>query len=256
MRPPVRSLADAVATVRDGDCVYLGNFGAQLFAVGDELIAQQRRKLHAVVASGGLLLDRLIGAGVLARATYAHCWSPVGPDPAWHFRRLVQSGDSRVLRHEISLGMLSAALTAAAWRVPFMPVPAPEGTGYLTDDWPNGMVTQARTEFGTAQVVRALAPDVAFVHVDLADEWGNGVIRSPVGEAVVAAQAADRVVLVAEELADHARVRAAGITVPGLLVSTVVHHPGAVAPDGAVERYQRDVTAYQQLVRQAAEAGP
>jgi glutaconate CoA-transferase subunit A len=154
------------------------------------------------------------------------------------------------------LGMLSAALTAAAWRVPFMPVPAPEGTGYLTDDWPNGMVTQARTEFGTAQVVRALAPDVAFVHVDLADEWGNGVIRSPVGEAVVAAQAADRVVLVAEELADHARVRAAGITVPGLLVSTVVHHPGAVAPDGAVERYQRDVTAYQQLVRQAAEAGP
>ncbi|HLU43466.1 MAG TPA: CoA-transferase [Natronosporangium sp.] len=256
MRPPVCSVADAVATVGDGDCVYLGNFGAQLFAVADELITQRRRELHAVVASGGLLLDRLIGAGVLARATYAHCWSPVGPDPAWHFRRLAQAGDRRVVRHEVSLGMLSAALTAAAWRVPFLPIPAPAGTGYLTEDWPNGMVTTVDTPFGSAPVVRALAPDVAFVHVDLADEWGNGVIRSPVGEALVAAQAARRVVLVAEELADHDRVRAAGITIPGVLVAMVVHHPGAVAPDGAIGRYPRDVPAYQRLVRQAAEAGP
>lgn len=254
MRPRRLTLAEAVDEVRDGDCVYLGNFGAQLFCVADRLVAAGRRGLHVVVASGGLLLDRLIGAGVVARATFAHCWSPVGPDPAWHFRRAVETGDPPVARHEVSLGMLSAALTAGAWGVPFLPVPAPQGTGYLTEDWPDGLLAVARCEFGEAYVVRALVPDVAFVHVDLVDEWGNGVIRGPVGEALVAAQAARRTVLVAEEVADHARVRAAGIRIPGLVVDAVVHHPGAVRPDGAAGRYHRDVDAYRALVREAAAA--
>ena len=254
MRPPVCSVADAVATVGDGDCVYLGNFGAQLFAVADELITQRRRELHAVVASGGLLLDRLIGAGVLARATYAHCWSPVGPDPAWHFRRLAQAGDRRVVRHEVSLGdaVGGADRRRLAGAVP--PDTRP-GRHRLPD---RGLAEQDGDHgghpFGSAPVVRALAPDVAFVHVDLADEWGNGVIRSPVGEALVAAQAARRVVLVAEELADHDRCGRRHHH-SWVLVAMVVHHPGAVAPDGAIGRYPRDVPAYR-LVRQAAEAGP
>jgi glutaconate CoA-transferase subunit A len=270
LRPPVLPLAEAVAAaVSDGDCVYLGNFGAQLFAVADELVRQRRRRLHAVVGSGGLLLDRLLGAGVLARATFAHCWSPVGPDPAWRFRRLAESGRTAtgaaaageaatgeagvVALHEVSLGMLSAALTAGAWRVPFMPVPVPAGTGYLTGDWTGGQLAVARSAFGATQVVRALAPDVAFLHADLADEWGNGVLRTPLGESLLAAQAAGRVVLVAEELAPAGRVRAAGVTVPGLLVSTVVHHPGAVRPDGAAGRYPRDVAGYQRAVATARE---
>ena len=75
-------LEDAVAaTVADGDCVWLGNFGAQLFAVGAELIRQGRRDLHVVIGSGGLLLDQLLAAGVCAEVTFTHCWSPVGPRP-------------------------------------------------------------------------------------------------------------------------------------------------------------------------------
>lgn len=251
--PPELSLVRAVAAVADGECVYLGNFGAQLFAVGQELIRQQRRGLHAVLGSGGLLLDRLLGAGVADRATFAHCWSPVGPAPARHFRRVVEDSGSdpsggeaaAFARHEVSLGMLSAALTAGAWGVPFLPVPAPAGTGYLTGDWTGGMVDVARCGFGEAHVVRALVPDVAFVHVDLVDEWGNGSIAAPLGESVVAAQAARRVILVAEERTGFDRVRAAGVSVPGLLVSGVVVHPGAVRPDGAAGRYHRDVATYE-----------
>ncbi len=50
--------------VADGACVWIGNFGCQLFAVGRELARQRRRELHLVVASGGLLLDDLLAAGV------------------------------------------------------------------------------------------------------------------------------------------------------------------------------------------------
>ena len=87
------SLPEAVAAYApDGARVYLGNFGAQLFCVGHELIRQRRRELDVVIASGGLLLDQLFGAGLVRTATFGHCWSPVGPTPAWNFRRLAESG--------------------------------------------------------------------------------------------------------------------------------------------------------------------
>lgn len=239
------TLEDAVSSyVEPGSRVYLGNFGAQLFCVGHELIRQRVRDLDAVIASGGLLMDQLLGAGVLRSATYGHCWSPVGPAPAWNFRRAAEADQRTVAMHEMSLGLLTAALTAGAWGVPFMPVPDLPGTGYVDEDWPAGRLAMAQSAFGNARVVRAEVPDVAFVHVDQVDEDGNGVVRGPVGETVAAAQATRRLVLVAEEVRPASDVRKAGITIPGLLVSAYVHQPGGVAPDGTIGRYDRDVTAY------------
>lgn len=247
------SLSEAVAShVRPGTSVYLGNFGAQLFSVGHEMIRQGCREVDAVIASGGLLMDQLLGAGVLRSATYGHCWSPVGPSPAWNFRRAAEGGDDTTVLHEMSLGMMTAALTAGAWDVPFMPVPRLPHTGYVEEDWSRGQRSRVVTELGAADIVAALSPDVAFVHVDLADRAGNGVIRGPLGEVLVAAQAASTVVLVAEEIVDMEVVLAAGMTVPGLLTSAVVHRPGAVAPDGAIGRYDRDVAAYEHYVSWAA----
>lgn len=247
------SLAEAVTShVLPGTSVYLGNFGAQLFSVGHEMIRQGCREVDAVIASGGLLMDQLLGAGVLRSATYGHCWSPVGPSPAWNFRRAAESGDDTTVLHEMSLGMMTAALTAGAWDVPFMPVPRLPHTGYVEEDWPRGRRSRVVTDLGAADIVAALCPDVAFVHVDLADRAGNGVIRGPLGEVLVAVQAATTVVLVAEEVVDTEVVLAAGVTLPGLLTSAVVHRPGAVAPDGAIGRYDRDVAAYERYVSQAA----
>jgi glutaconate CoA-transferase subunit A len=231
--------------------VYLGNFGAQLFCVGHEMVRQRLRDIDLVIASGGLLMDQLIGAGILRSATYGHCWSAVGPAPAWNFRRAAEAGDTSVQMHEMSLGVLTAALTAGAWGVPFMPVPDLPGTGYVDEDWPQGRLGVVDSPFGRARVVAAEVPDVAFVHVDQADERGNGVIRGPVGEVLVAAQASDRVVLVAEEVVAAEQVRASGISIPGLLVSAIVHYPGALMPDGAVGRYPRDVCAYEEYAQRS-----
>lgn len=242
----VIGLAEAVrAHVRPGVSVYLGNFGAQLFSVGHEMIRQRVSDVDILMASGGLLLDQLIGAGVPRSATFAHCWSPVGPTPAWNFRRAAESGDVGIELHEVTLGLFNAALLAGAHGVPFMPVRDLPGTGYTEDGWTAGMLSTADCVFGCTPVVRALSPDVAFVHVDMADEDGNAHIRGPLGEVQIAAQAAATVVLVAEELASGPAVRAAGVSIPGVLVGAVVHQPGALAPDGAIGRYERDTEAYQ-----------
>jgi glutaconate CoA-transferase, subunit A len=237
-------LADVVGTVRPGDTVWLGNFGAQLFAVGDELIRAGVRDLHVVIASGGLLLDQLIGAGVVAEATFAHCWSAVGPSPTWHFRRAWQDGTD-ITWHELPMSVLSAALAAAAQGVPFAPVRVHPDTGYLADGWSGGMLARVESPFGAATVVRALPLDIAFVHASYADPDGNSSFGAPSGEAVVAAQAARRVVVVAEEIVSHAEVRERGLDLLGMLVDTVIEVPGAAAPDGVPGRYPRDVAAYE-----------
>lgn len=248
----VLGLAEAVRThVRPGRSVYLGNFGAQLFSVGHEMIRQGVSDVDVLVASGGLLLDQLIGAKVPRSATFGHCWSPVGPAPAWNFRRAAESGRLDVELHEVTLGLFSAALLAGAHGVPFMPVADLPGTGYTDEDWTGGMLATAECAFGSTRVVRALCPDVAFVHVDLADEDGNGYVAGPLGEVVLAAQAAGAVVLVAEEIATGEAVREAGVTIPGVLTCAVVHHPGALAPDGAVGRYDRDVGTYEDYARRS-----
>lgn len=240
-------LASAVAGVRAGETVWLGNFGVQLFAVGEELVRAGARELHVVISSGGLLLDRLIGAGAVAEVTFAHCWSAVGPAPAWHFRRAWQDG-AGIRWHELPMGVLSAALSAAAQGVPFAPVHVHPDTGYLADGWVEGMLARVRSPFGEATVVRAVPLDVAFVHAALADPDGNCSFGAPPGEALVAARAARRVVVVAERVGSPAEVRAAGVDLLGMLVDTVVEVPGAAAPDGVPGHYPRDTTAYESCV--------
>jgi glutaconate CoA-transferase subunit A len=253
------SLADAVAsTVADGDCVWIGNFGTQLFAVGEELIRQGRCGLHVVIGSGGILLDRLLAAGVAAEVTFTHCWSPVGPRPTRAFRAAWEKG-SEVRFHELPLGALVAALEAGAVGVPFAPVALDPGTGY--PEWTPEMIGTAESPFGEALVVRALRPDVAFVHGRSADREGNVNIGAPAGEAPAAVAAAKRTVAVVEQISDPPEVRshfpansaakcertraAAGVVLPSVLIDVVVEHPGAAAPDGVPGLYERDVAAYE-----------
>ncbi|MFG1924720.1 CoA transferase subunit A [Cryptosporangium sp. NPDC048952] len=225
--------------VRPGRTVYLGNFGAQLFAVGAALIRARCRDLHVVAGSGGLLLDQLIGAGVASRVTFAHCWNPIGPAPAWNLRRSAESGAPAVEITEFSLGVLTAAFRAAAEGVPFAPVVTSEQTGYVT--WARGAISRVSSPYGEAFVVRALRPDVAFVHADMVDRRGNALLLAPGGEHLFAAQAATTTIVVTEEIVDHLP-RPANLA--GIHVDEVVVHPGAVHPDGAVGRYPRDPAAY------------
>jgi glutaconate CoA-transferase subunit A len=239
-RTAVRSLEDAVAEVSAGDRVLLGNFGSQLFSVGHELIRQRKRDLHIIAGSGGILLDQLLLEGVVRKATVAHCWNPIGPATAKGWR--AANEDGRLDLVELSLGALNSALLAAAWNVPFMPTTDLRDTGYVTEGRARGHLDIARCSLGETPVVAALRPDIAFLHVDRATADGDGWLEQPAADVSVAAMAARRTVLVAEELVD-----ASGrpCDIPGVVTTAVVERPGAVYPDGAPGRYERDIAAYQ-----------
>jgi glutaconate CoA-transferase subunit A len=90
--------------------------------------------------------------------------------------------------------------------------------------------------------VRALRPDVAFVHGRSADRDGNVQIGAPAGEAPAAVAAARRTVAVVEQIID---LQLTGVALPSILIDLVVEHPGAAAPDGVPGLYERDVAAYE-----------
>jgi glutaconate CoA-transferase subunit A len=235
----ISTLERVVSDVPEDSTIYLGNFGAQLFSVGHELIAQGRSGLRVIAPSGGILVDQLIGAGTTDAIVVSHCWNPIGPAPTRNFVREVSAG--RIHVTELSFGAITSALIAAAWRVPFMPTSDLSETAYVAEDRSGGLLAVAECRLGHVPVVAAIRPDIAFIHVDQATVDGDAMLAQPAADALAAAQAAQRVVLIAERIVDRLP-RPADIA--GLVVHSVVEHPGAVWPDGAAGHYERDVTAY------------
>jgi glutaconate CoA-transferase, subunit A len=246
IRPQI-TLHEAVREyVSSGDSIYLGNFGGHLYSVGHELIRSRIRDLDIVMSSGGLLLDQLLGAGVVRGATIAHCWGAVGPTPAGNFRRQAEAGQLAGRLREVSMGMLTSSLTAGAWDMPWCPTTDLVGTGYVEENWSRDLLTTAFTEVASLPVSAALIPDLAFVHADIADDQGNSVIRGPLGETLVAAQAARRVIVVVEEVVSREAIRREPAVLPGVLVNALVEYPRAVWPDAAFGRYERDIHTHEQ----------
>ena len=97
-------------------------------------------------------------------------------------------------------------------------------------------------------VAKAMRPDVAVFHVDIADRQGNVSCGYPV-EAVILAEASQHVIVSAEEIVDRLEEKhAVGTFVPSILVDTVVHAPFGSHPAGMTGRYGADKVHMQQYV--------
>ena len=84
----------------------------------------------------------------------------------------------------------------------------------------------------TLYAVPPLNPDVTIVHAQRADAAGDAQIWGLLGCQKEAAFAADRVIVVCEELVDEAVIRADPnrTMIPGLIVDAVVLEPGGCHP--------------------------
>jgi glutaconate CoA-transferase subunit A len=134
---------------------------------------------------------------------------------------------------------------AGASGLPFMPIRSYEGS-----DLPsvNPAIRRIDDPYGTGPVwlVPPLRPDVAIVAVQRADVEGNSQIWGLTGCQREAAYAAERVVVVCEELVDESVIRADPnrTVVPGLIVDAVVHLPWSCHPSFAQGYQDRDNAFY------------
>jgi glutaconate CoA-transferase subunit A len=243
----VRTMHDAIAAhVHDGDTVAIEGFTAFIcFAAGHEIIRQGRRDLTLCRMTPDLIYDQMIAAGCARKLVFSYLGNP-GVGSLHCVRRAVEKGVPRPLEVEeySHFGMVSRYLAGAA-RLPFFPL-----RSYLGADQPkvNPNIRFVDSPYGDGPiaVVPPLKPDVAVIHAQRADASGNTQIWGLLGVQKEVAFAAERVIVVVEEIVDEAVIRSDPnrTVIPGLMVGAVVHQPYGAHPSYAQGYYDRDNQFY------------
>lgn len=233
-------LAAAVAMVNDGDTVAFGGnvlYRSPIAAV-KELIRQDKKDLHLVKTAIAYEVDLLCAAGAASRVTAGF----VGYEGEFGLCRWYRKGveSATVRADENACYSVITALRGAAYGVPFLPI-----RGMLGSDLLDAVGFRKVTCPYTGEelvAIRAIAPDVAFLHVQKADEMGNGCIIGPTYEDTVIARAAKKLVLTAEEIvpSSYFSEDPNRASIPAVLTTAVVKAPGGAKPCAASGCYDMD----------------
>ena len=243
----VTSMRDAVAeVVHDGDVVAIEGFTHLIsFAAGHEIIRQRKRDLTLARLTPDLIYDQMIAAGTARKLIFSWLGNP-GVGGLYAIRRRVEAADPAPLELEeySHFGMIGR-YTAGAANLPFYPL-----RSYFESDLPkaNPLIRPIRSPYGeeTVYAVPPLKPDVTVVHAQRADGEGNTQMWGLLGCQKEAAFAAERVIVVVEELVDEAVIRADPnrTVIPGLIVDAVVVEPWGAHPSYVQGSYDRDNRFY------------
>jgi len=243
----VASMRDAVAElVRDGDTVAIEGFTHLIsFAAGHEIIRQRKRDLTLARLTPDLIYDQMVAAGVARKLVFSWLGNP-GVGGLNAIRRRIEDADPAPLEiEEYSHFGMVGRYTAGAANLPFYPL-----RSYFETDMPvaNPLIRPIESPYGDGVVyaVPPLRPDVTIVHAQRADARGDTQAWGLLGCQKEAAFAADRVIVVVEELVDEAVIRADPnrTIIPGLIVDAVVVEPFGAHPSYVQGAYDRDNRFY------------
>ncbi|MEO5918104.1 MAG: CoA-transferase [Candidatus Limnocylindrales bacterium] len=243
----VASMHDAIAElVRDGDTVAIEGFTHLIsFAAGHEIIRQGRRDLTLARLTPDLIYDQMIAAGVARKLIFSWLGNP-GVGGLGAIRRRIETGQPAPLEvEEYSHFGMVGRYTAGAANLPFYPL-----RSYFESDMPtaNPLIREIESPYGDGKVyaVPPLKPGVTIVHAQRADAAGNTQVWGLLGCQKEAAFAAERVIVVVEELVDEAVIRADPnrTIIPGLIVDAVVVEPFGAHPSYVQGAYDRDNQFY------------
>jgi glutaconate CoA-transferase, subunit A len=242
----VASMRDAIAElVRDGDTVAIEGFTHLIsFAAGHEIIRQRKRDLTLARMTPDLVYDQLVSAGCARKLIFSWLGNP-GVGSLHAIRRAIEATPTQLELEEYSHFGMVCRYTAGAMNLPFFPL-----RSYTDTDLPtaNPLIRPIDSPYGdeTLYAVPPLRPDVTIVHAQRADAAGNTQVWGLLGCQKEAAFAAERVIVVVEELVDEAVVRADPnrTIIPGLIVDAVVVEPFGAHPSYAQGHYDRDNAFY------------
>ncbi|HEY1727413.1 MAG TPA: CoA-transferase [Candidatus Baltobacteraceae bacterium] len=240
--------ADAVARlVRDGDRVSAAcGLEARIpFSAGHEIIRQRKHDLTLVGPISDMLYDQLIGAGCVQALEVAWVGN-VGAGLGHNFRRAAEASPSQITITDYTNLTYATGLRAAAEGVPFGITHSLFGTDIASQ---RDAFREIDDPFGGERIyaVRAIKVDVAIVVVQRADAHGNAHVWGNLGTTVESVRAADRVIVLTEELAEPEVIRREPnrTLIPGLLVDAVVLEPGAAHPSPVEGYRERDHAAFE-----------
>ncbi len=232
--------------VHDGDTIVIEGFTHLIcFAAGHEIIRQKKNDLVVCRLTPDLIYDQLIAAGCVRKVVFSWAGNP-GVGPLYGLRRAVEQGIPRQIEIEeyTHFGMV-ARFIAGASQLPFMHLNTFSGSDLINT---NKNIRSIRCPYTDREfaTVPAINPDVAIIQVQRVDEEGNSQIWGLMGVQREAAFAANKVIIVAEELVDTSVIRADPnrTLIPGMKVDAIVIEPFAAHPSYAQGYYDRDNQFY------------
>ena len=238
------TLKDAIHQfVSDGDLLYASGFTHLIpFAAGHEIIRQGIKDLILARATPDLIYDQMVAAGCARKVIFSYMGNP-GVGSLRRVRAALEAGELEW--EEYSHFSMISRLRAGASGLPFMPM---KNTG-ATDLAAQNPAYQTVCDPYTGEkvvVVPPLKPDIAIVHVQRADVLGNAQVWGILGEQQLAAFAAKKVILTAEEIVDDAVIRSDPnrTLIPGLVVDAVCHVPYCAHPSYTQGYHDRDNNFY------------
>ncbi len=252
LREKVVSLDEAASFVHDGDVVGIGGSTMSRTPMGLiwALIRAKRKKLtcaRSIISSDG---DLLLGAGASEHII-----------TSW-FSQGILWGVSKVMRHHIETGKakyeewshmaMGMRFRAGATGVPFLPIRSMLGSDVLRL---RPEAKEMTCPFTNEQLllVPALNPDVALIHVQRCDPYGNAQVDGLQFMDADLAMAATRVILTTERIISNDQIRRAPdhTKIPFFAVDAVVELPFGSAPHecyGVYEPMMRHMEFYVDLV--------
>ncbi|MFC4387000.1 CoA transferase subunit A [Gracilibacillus marinus] len=237
----VIQLEKAVDTIVDGSTIALGGnvLHRAPMAFVREMIRQDKRNLRIVKTAGAHDIDLLCAMQAVKEvdAGFVSYETVYGLPP--HYRKAVQSGQVKANEH--ACYTVISALRAAKTNVPFMPVSGLK-YGDLIEKNEYFVVVEDPFTSEPVTLVRAIVPDVAIIHTQYCDEFGNAIIDGPKYEDVLMSRAAQRVIITTEQIASPFQIKQwkDKIAIPHFLVDAVVHVPKGAAPTSCYNKYDVD----------------
>ncbi len=259
LREKVVSLEEAVSFVRDGDSVGIGGSTMSRTPMGLiwALIRAKRKELscsRCIISSDGDLL-------------YGSCASD-HIVTSW-FSQGILWGVSKVMRHFVETGKarydewshlaMGMRFRAGAMGVPFIPIRSMLGSG-VVGQRPEAKEIDCPYTGEKLLLVPALNPDVALIHVQRCDAYGNAQIDGLQFMDIDLAMAANKVILTTERIVSNDQIRRAPdqTKIPFFAVDAVVELPFGCAPHecyGVYEPMMRHMEFYVGLVNKDPVAG-
>ena len=257
MTSKIVDLREAVTSVTDGSHLALGGFAItrNAVAVAHELVRAGRRDLNVTQVIGGIETDLLAAGDCIGKLTYSG-GSLDRFGPLHNVNRGI--GDGRIEALEYSSLALTLRLLAGSLGLPSITTHSMLGSDLLEPLIREGEAVVDVDPFGGGRVVvmPALRPDIAFVHVDVADDAGNAAVDGPRWALRETALAAPRVVVIAEERVATGEIDANRVALPAAVVDAVVVLPRGAHPTAVHERYDFDrqhLTEYAQSMSSGAD---
>ncbi|MFX1275617.1 MAG: CoA transferase subunit A [Promethearchaeota archaeon] len=244
----IMTMKDAVFKfVNDGDMIVSANFlHGTPYAIVHEIVRQQKKNLTAVSCSSIEELDLMLSGGCLSKIITSYYHRAGGKVYNRELDRALK--DKSVEYEDYTNFTMYSMLKAGACGFTFMPTLK----SVMESD-----VFRIRTHVGENKfkvincpftgnetvLVPALNPDVAIVHVQRCDQFGNAQFWGSMGTIKWSVLSAKKIIVSCEEIVDHEIIKRSPFLtlVPGFRVNAIVEEPWGAHPSCLAGYYNVDI---------------